>query len=285
MQSAQDLIDLVYTDHFSEAMALSALGYEPVECAYGGNGSVLGDLAMDHHGAESWREGVALRACRDHYGARKKDPRFVVTGTPDADAVLAVIALSGLVPASQIPQAFYELVNLHDVDPVPLDLLSMPYGEELLYFQQLERLRRDRPSFFRAIDEMRRLLLGGLQPKQRTTIRRREEHRIQMAEESFLEHIGERVLLVESRVWGFDRWYRKAPFVVSYSQRASSITIGCRSMVVAEQMLGEGGLLRVFPQMGHGWGGRESIGGSPRGVVFSFDQAREVAEKLEVLLG
>ncbi len=284
MQNTDALIELLYTDRFAEATRLCGLGYEPIECAYGGDGSVLGAFAMDHHGSESWREGVALRACRDHYSARKQDPRFVVTGTPDADAVLAIIALAGLVPASQIPNTFYELVNLHDVDPVPLDLLSLPFGEELLFFQQLEHLRRDQASFFRAIDEMRRLLLGGLQPKQRTMVRRREERRIEMAETSSLEPIGEAVLLVESRVWGFDRWYRRAPLVVSYSQRGASITVGCRSVEVAEALCGEGGLMRVFAHLGYGWGGRESIGGSPRGVVFSFDQAREAAHKIAAWL-
>ena len=86
-------IDIQFTNDFNEACILRDQGFEPIECAFGQFGSVMGPLCMDHHGTESHREGVALRACRDAYGARKNDPRFVVTGAPDADAVLSIIAL------------------------------------------------------------------------------------------------------------------------------------------------------------------------------------------------
>ena len=284
MKPVEQSIHLRYTDDYNEACRLRDQGFEPIECAFGSYGSVLGELAMDHHGTESWREGVAIRACRDHYGARQDDPRFVVTGNADADAVLAIIALAALVPQSQIPQEFYTLVNDHDTDPIRLDLLDLPYGDELLSFLQIEHLRRDQSSFHRAIEEMMRLLLGGLQHRQRTTIRRREEHRIQMAEESYLEAFGRSILFVASPVWGFDRWYRKAPLIVSYSQRASSITLGCRDHQAATELLGEGGLLSLFPLLGQGWGGREAIGGSPRGIRFTLDEARDIAQKIQTFL-
>ena len=86
----------------------------------------MGPLNMDHHGTESHREGVALRACRDLYGARREDPRFAVTGAPDADAVLAIIALAGLVPRDRLKPEFYTLVNRHDTDPIGIDLFSKP---------------------------------------------------------------------------------------------------------------------------------------------------------------
>ena len=91
-------IDLKFSNDYGEVCRLRDVGYEPIECAFGQFGSVMGPLNMDHHGTESHREGVALRACRDLYGARREDPRFAVTGAPDADAVLAIIALAGLVP-------------------------------------------------------------------------------------------------------------------------------------------------------------------------------------------
>ena len=70
-------LDLQFTNDIKEAQRFCDLGYEPIECAFGQYGSVMGPLNMDHHGTESHREGVAIRACRDHYGARMSDPRFV----------------------------------------------------------------------------------------------------------------------------------------------------------------------------------------------------------------
>jgi hypothetical protein len=279
----EDSLHIIHTNYIEEARRLTQEGFEPIECAFG-EGSVLGPLAMDHHGPESWREGVALRACRDHYGARQDDPRFVVTGTADADATLAIIALSGLVPQNNLDPTFYELVNRRDLDPIHIDLLDEPKGEELLAFQQTEKLRRDGPSFYRAIHSMQRLLLQGLTPAQRDRIRRREERRITLANQCIQEQEHPSVLCVESNVWGFDQWYRKAPIVVSYSRRHESITIGCKDIEQAQALFGKEGLLTVFRQLGPGWGGRETVGGSPRDQRFTAEDAQHVARRLPSML-
>ena len=277
MNSHQPQLDILYTSRYEEALRYAQQGYEPIECAFGSHGSVLGPLNMDHHGSEAWREGVALRACRDHYGALRSHRCFVVTGTPDADAVLAIVALAGLVPEDKIPSGFYELVNRHDLDPIHMTLLNEPWGEELLSFQQLESLRRDALSLYRAVDFLVALLNDGLASEQRQQIRHREERRINLAKNSICEELAGRVLFVQSRVWGFDVWYQQAPVVVSFSQRFQSVTIGCKDTQTAESIFGPGGLLRVFKLLGEGWGGRESIGGSPRGDTLSFEEARKVA--------
>ncbi len=278
-----DHIAIQYTDHMWEAQQWVSRGYEAIECAFG-KGSVMGPLNMDHHGEESWREGVALRACRDHYGALQAKPRFVVTGTPDADAVLAIIALAGLVPQASIPMAFADLVNRRDLNPIGIHLLEEKYGEELLFFQQISKLHRDSRSFFRAIQGMCKILLDGLTEEQRQQAKRKEERRIGMAENCLMEHFGGDVMLVQGTVWGFDRWYLKAPIIVSYSQRHSSVTIGCVSEEQAIALFGDTGLLRVFDELGQGWGGREAIGGSPRDKRLSIDDARDVARKVANIL-
>ncbi len=277
-----DLI-LHYTNDLERARQLAQEGYEPIECAFGGE-TVLGPLKMDHHGPESWRDGVALRACRDHYGARKDDPRFVVTGTPDADAVLAIIGLAALVPKEKIPPAFYELVDRHDIDPIHLDLLDEEYGEELLFFEQIQQIRHDAESFYRALDVMIDLLENGLSEEQRLIIRKKEEKRIELAEKCEQIPLGDAVLFVNSKVWGFDRWYRTHPIVVSFAGRNQNVTIGCKDVETAEKFFGKGGLLNVFGKLGEGWGGRESIGGSPRGRVISYEEARQVAKKVAEFL-
>ena len=74
-------------------------GYEPVECSIGGR-SIVGDLQMDHHGELSHLTGVAIRAY-ENYGARKDDPRFVVTGAADADATFAIAASRRIASSSK----------------------------------------------------------------------------------------------------------------------------------------------------------------------------------------
>ncbi|MBU1900523.1 hypothetical protein KKB55_22490, partial [Myxococcota bacterium] len=174
-------MDIRFTHDFKEAQRLAAEGYEPIECAFGQRGSVLGRFAMDHHGTERHREGVALRACRDHFGALRDDPRFVVTGTPDADAVLAIVALAGLVPRAQISPAFYQIVDLNDVDPINSDLFSSPEGEALAWFNQRSHLTQSLEGFETAIEAMLQLLKQGISKQARASLRRADAHRRAMA--------------------------------------------------------------------------------------------------------
>jgi hypothetical protein len=303
--------ELIFTHDFAEATRLCAAGYEPIECAFGQHGSVLGPLALDHHGTESHREGVAIRACRDHYGARVSDPRFVVTGTPDADAVLAIVALAALVPQSKLTPEFYELVNAHDTDPIGHDLLGTEPGERLAWFNQREKLFQNVDGFGKAIGHMVHLLTHGLSAADRAAVhkadrgrRRRALDGVQMRLDARGEPLpvpedfvklpvcrGEaavagaaRVLVVHSTVWGFDAWYRLAPVVVSYAERMAKVTVGCPDTDTADRIFGPGGLERVWPSLGVGWGGRGTIGGSPRGQRLSIREAEATARKILPLL-
>lgn len=304
-------IEIVHTHDHGEAVRLRDAGYEPVECAFGQYGSVLGPLALDHHGDESHREGVALRACRDLYGARADDPRFVVTGTPDADAVLAIVALAALVPRDRLRPAFYELVDRHDVDPIGLDMLDSPEGEELAWFNQRSELFQNEAGFRKAVRHMVDLLQKGLDEGQRRAVRKMETNRRRKALEGIvaLYDAGGRplpvpdspaalplrrraralageglVLLVQSTVWGFDQWYRLAPVVVSYASRMAKTTVGCPDRETAELLLGPGGLMNVWPRLGRGWGGRATIGGSPRGLRHGVSDAEGTARVLLAIL-
>lgn len=306
----QDIV-IAFTNDYDDAVRLRDMGYEPIECAFGQYGSVLGPLALDHHGTESHREGVAIRACRDHWGARRKDPRFVVTGTPDADAVLAITALAGLVPREAVPTAFYETVARQDVDPIGMDLLELEdaFGLELAWFNQQPDAPPNEGGFRRALGHMHHVLTVGLTDAERQHVRASDLSRRRKALQgaqglwdrhgrplsvTLAEDVGKhpvlrgevlsqsdaRVLLVQSVVWGFDVWYRIAPIVVSHASRLARVTVGCPDLETAERLLGEGGLLRVWPQLGVGWGGRETVGGSPRGAKLDLEAARATARRV-----
>ncbi|MEI6288553.1 MAG: hypothetical protein WCP18_03165, partial [bacterium] len=92
------MLTIKFVKTASEAVAALEQGFEPIECSFGSEGSVVGSITMNHHGDHSGLEGVALRAYRDHFGARKSDPRFVVTGAADADACFCIASLAGLLP-------------------------------------------------------------------------------------------------------------------------------------------------------------------------------------------
>jgi len=300
-------LELKFSNHYQTVMSLRDEGYEPIECAFGQYGSVMGPLNMDHHGEESHREGVALRACRDLYGARVHDPRFAVTGTPDADAVLAIIALAGLVPKHRLDPEFYTLVNRYDTDPIGIDLFTEPSGLGLAWFNQVTHLTQSEEGFRRGIDAMVSLLTEGVTDSDADRIRRADENRKKRAKEGIVSLFGRRgesldipefvegqpvlrgskalsgtarVLVVESSVWGFDVWYRYAPVVVSYASRIKKVTVGCPDVDTAERLFGPGGLKNAWSVLGRGWGGRESIGGSPRGEEKTRNDASLTALEL-----
>jgi hypothetical protein len=304
---------IAHTHDYDTACRLRDDGYEPVECAFGQHGSVLGKYALDHHGTESHREGVALRACRDLYGARKRDPRFVVTGTPDADAVLAIVALAGLVPKANIAESFYRLVDRQDVDPIGLDLFSETSGVELAWFNQRPDIYPNEAGFRRAVSEMTHLLEVGIAPEERERAIASDRGRRRRALEGIIglytwrggrremppdvEHrpvcrgpgVGSTeapVVVVQSTVWGFDVWYRMAPIVVSFAARQAKVTLGCPDRETAEALFGPGGLQNLWPHLGVGWGGRETVGGSPRGARLAASDAEHTARTvLEYLEG
>lgn len=304
-------IDIQFTNDFQEACHLRDQGYEPIECAFGQFGSVMGPLCMDHHGVESHREGVALRACRDAYGARQNDPRFVVTGAPDADAVLSIIALAALVDQTLLKPEFYVLVNEYDTDPIGIDLTQSALGTRLAWFNQLPNLTQSEDGFRTAIAAMLRLLKNEVPDRDIKKVQRADENRRRVAAEGIIacySAAGQqlalpedllnqpvrraedavsheaRVLVVQSVVWGFDLWYRAAPIVVSYASRLKKVTVGCPDVPTAERLFGPGGLNHVWKVLGRGWGGRESIGGSPRGVSLELADAHKAAHEILDLL-
>ena len=127
----------------------------------------------------------------------------------------------------------------------------------------------------------------------------REEGRKRLALEDYqAAHLGPsgRTLLISpSRVRGHDvqfcRQEGKDPYalegwghwcILSHVHRAGNVMISCPCRQVAELAFGPGGLKNVFPLLpeidGKGWGGRESVGGSPRGVAVPEGMLGEVMD-------
>lgn len=281
-----------------EALARLSEGFCPVECAFGE--PVVDELRMDHHGQLSRLEGVALRAYRDHFSARYRDPRFVVTGSADADCTFAIAALAGLFPPREhvdlLPLA--ELIDRVDRDPIGLDILSRPHGPELLLWNALSGGPHGTLSFMAGVHLWRRLVSGSVHPDLLAAAANAERLESSGAEQEVTHELGPVLFVSGARRKRFENWYGRNPqapahsptgwrhpVVVAHVAAAGRVTVGCPNLAVAESLFGPGGLLVLFRRLGPDWGGREAIGGSPRGVSLSERDAMEVAASAYALLG
>ena len=283
---------------------LVAAGFCPVECSFG-DVSVVDELELDHHGSKSHLESVAIRAYRDFFGVRTEDPRFVINHI-DADSIFAVASLAGLLPHPEVAKSMpaymqktwgqdlmplAETIAIMDTDPIGRDIIAMPMGSVLAAWNSLFGANaNDELAAYAAVEGFRRLLT---QPSARVFVAAAENAENERREAA-LKDLRERgkkdgavMSIVQSRVFGFDVWYGRNveagapneargwdnPIVVSWLERTENITMATPNKAVAEELLGEGGLMNVFKALneayglaeGSGFGGRDTIGGSPRG--------------------
>ena len=71
----------------------------------------------------------------------------------------------------------------------------------------------------------------------------------------------------------------KYPVVVALTDKGN-ITIGCPNERIAETLFGKGGLTNLFQKLGEGWGGRGSVGGSPRGAIMTTNDLSRICDIL-----
>ena len=291
MSKKNEGVRIIHTSVIEEAKKLLKEGWEPIEVSIGGE-SVVGRLKMDHHGEHSGLEGVAIRSYRDHFGSCRETQGYIVTGSADADATFAIAALSGLLPhpsrvgefeeapvwlkaaMTQDLTTLAELVNRVDCDPIGIELPTTHEGRLLLTWGAMSSGVEDRSAFHAGVDRWR-ALTGSRPPKALIAAAAEEEsaRRASARELDFHEHMG-CVTVLASKVWGFDVWYGDfTPCVVALTPDGN-ITVGVVNKDTAEKMFGPGGLKNIFPKLEpEGWGGREAIGGSPRGVKMTKEQA------------
>lgn len=292
-------IDILVTDEEAEARSLTAQGFCPVECAFGAV-SVVDDLRMDHHGELSGEESVAVRAFRDH--------RCVLAGVADADATFAIAALAGLLPEPETGiaalAALADTIAVMDVDPIGRNVLAMPAGDLLLTWNALFGGGRDRVAALAGVHGWRLLTDPALARRLAPFVHASSEAaaaRRKTAEDD-LERLGRylgRVLLIEgARGPGFDVWYGRRPAagppdmpsgwaapVVVASDAGGVATVGCPNATVAAALFGSGGLRNVYPVLAPvGWGGREAIGGAPRGRALSSEELHAAALAIDAAI-
>ena len=293
-------------------------GYTPVECSFG-NESVVDDLELDHHGSMSDKESVAIRAYRDLFGVRADNKKIVVNHI-DADNMFAIASICGLLPhpkseyAASLPPYLQkpwltdltplaETIATMDTDPIGREVLTMPYGQHLVMWDALYGNQAKTPlEALAGVQAWVNLTTSKTAGVYLEAAKNSEQERVDMAKKDLEERgqkMGDVLVIRDSRMFGFDVWYGRNPekgkptevagwehpLVLSLTEEQKNITIAAPNQVVAEELLGKGGLKNVFDRLnqlyncpeGQGFGGREVIGGSPRGRIMTEEDVRKIA--------
>ena len=279
-----------------------AEGFVPIEMAEGTK-SFVDFRCLDHHNDYSHLPSACITALR-FYGTLGSDrPARLMVNHTDADCVLTGVTLLGLLPRELLESLNLE-VGLLDTDPLSVDFKTLRYSDGIrlwkigmasarrsgwswLYGMQLCLDIFDHFTYYKGtIDELEK----------------RENGRMQQALRDYESAItgpsGKVLLVAPSTVKGHDvQFFRQEAFpatslegwrhwcVVSHVRRAGNVMLACPNKEVAERAFGSGGLKNVFPRLpeieGKGWGGREAVGGSPRGVVVPAELLEAVLTTLE----
>lgn len=316
-------ITIAFSKDIETVKAYVEQGFCPVECSFGGV-SVCDELELDHHGSKSHLESVAIRAYRDFFGVRAEDPRFVVNHIDaDSIFAVAALAgllphpeLAKTMPAfmqkvwGQDLMPLAETIAVMDCDPIGRDIIAMPMGATLAAWNSLFGANaNDELAAYAAVEGFRRLLT---QPSAQVFVSAAETAENQRREAALadLRERGEKqgcvMSIVQSRVFGFAEWYQRNveagapteaagwdnPIVVSLVEATSAITFGAPNKTVAEELLGTGGFMNVFKALnahygladGAGFGGREAIGGSPRGQKMTAEDLTKAVSIINQLM-
>jgi hypothetical protein len=288
--------------------------YIPIECSIGSE-SIVDEFMLDHHGIYSHLSPVSVRGYQIWGQGIGRD--VVIAGKADADAAFAAASLLGLIPHPNFQSEgmrpdrleiwqrdwsdLAETIGKVDVNPVGYVVSELPYGSYLLVWNALTKGYTNL-DFTGSVsmwvnlltapeDEVKPFLDSALVV---------EQNRISAELKDMYER-GQKegyVFVVKYfRTWGFPQWYtyidgdpEKAsswvnPIVMGISDESEAISVGCPNDAVARELFGVGGLNNIFSELQpEGWGGRESIGGSLRGVRMDISQLYAAANKISELV-
>lgn len=293
-------MNIVVVTTVEAAQEYLSQGYEGVELSLGNES--LG--RYDHHGDRGHLPAVCLQAFEDlRDGKVEYKEDFVATGAADLDACAFIALVSGILFEGRNAltldgvEEFVRYAAKMDTDPI--GMCPSFDGEVGKLYLAWEAMTAGSPpndplSFYKGVAILRDLL----QNKSRfqdimDAALKREEGRYRLSLENMRNNLfvcedGKFIILTQTTVFGFPEWYNRKPktdkdfleawefpCVVALTDRGN-ITVGCANETVAEKLFGKGGLQNVLPLFGEGWGGRGSIGGSPRGQIMTEDDLRHV---------
>ena len=293
------MIQLLWQPEESEIEARMEEGFVPIEMAEGTR-TYADFRRLDHHNEYSDMPSACVTALKFYGDLSGQTPARIMVNHTDSDSVMTGLTLLGLLPRDLLERLNPE-IGQWDTEPLMADETKLRFNDEIrIWKENMESVKRSGWSWLYGVQlwmdifENRGSFDGYL-----ATLKAREVERKKLALEDYqAAKIGPsgRVLLVEpSRVKGFDVQFGRqdgaAPdtlegwrhwCIISYIEKAGNVMLACPCRKVSELAFGPGGLKNVFPLLpevdGKAWGGRESVGGSPRGVTFPEDRLDEVLD-------
>jgi len=272
-------MQVIVTTDVEEARKLVAEGYIPVEATYGSETAHSRSapiLTLDHHGDFSDLECPTIRAQKEFFGVGQDYGDYVLSHV-DADAFLTVMGLEGYdLPESFVQRAAF--VDVHGHHKVPKEERRSPeYIRLTLINDMLNRLKGFGEVEFRKAIQILQL------PDDSQTIADRIE-RLEVRRERILTNciVEGKFVFLPADEYGLDIAYELGDFVVAYHTKDRYITIGAQDLeTVRGYSFPDHGLRAFWPLLGPGWGGRETIGGSPRGERMTMQQAWDAFKLLK----
>ncbi|MDR1874622.1 MAG: hypothetical protein LBQ90_06380 [Synergistaceae bacterium] len=275
-------------------------GFVPIEMAEGQE-SFVDFRCLDHHNAWSHLPSACVTALQ-YYGTLES-PASVMVNHTDADCVLTGLTLMGLLPLNVL-EKFNVEVGLLDTDPLGTDVSLLTCGDVIQVWKAgMASLKQSGWSWLYGLQLFLDIFRNGEHYKAvKSRLAEREQERRRVALEDYEKAVrspsGRVLLVAPSRVYGFDvQLCRQSEFpveslqgwrhwcVIGQIERSGSVTLSCPNKSVAEGAFGPGGLLNVYPRLptigGKTWGGREAVGGSPRGALFPVELLPKVLEIIE----
>lgn len=279
-----------------------AEGFVPIEMAEGTR-TFVDFRRLDHHNDYSHLPSACVTAL-EFYGTLGADrPARLMVNHTDADSVLTGVTLLGLLPRDLLEKLNPE-VGLLDTDPLSVDFEDLLYGNAIrLWKVGMMSAKKSGWSWLYGMQLCLDIFehftyyegkTGGLEERERA----RRKKALQDYDEAVTGPSGRVLLVAPSTVKGYDvQFSRQDAFpstslegwrhwcVVSHVQKVGNVMLSCPNKEVAERAFGSGGLKNVFPRLpeieGKEWGGREAVGGSPRGVVVPSELLESVLAILE----
>jgi hypothetical protein len=267
-------------------------GFIPIEMADGGK-SYVDHRVLDHHNDYSDRPSACLTAL-EYYGEADcaESAKFMVNHV-DADCVMTGITLMGLLPFDVLKDLNDEIGAL-DTDPLSVENDKLKYGDLIRCWRGGMRGVKDSAwswlyGVVLFIDIIKNpASYAGIIERTRGEESDRVARAAADYETALVGKTGKVILIPSSAVWGLDvQFGREAGqdigspaswrhwCVMSSIQKSGAVFVSCPNKRIAETAFGPGGLKNIFPKLpeinGKFWGGRESVGGSPRGETVPDD--------------
>jgi len=297
-------IELAWKPDTEEIPSLIRDGFIPIEMAEG-SVSYTDALELDHHNHLSDRPAACVTALR-HYGhVRKGAKARFMANHADADCILSALTLFGLLDRS-IHEILNAEVGILDVAPIGAPIWEFRYGRTINGWKAaMAGEKRSGWSWLFGLNlfhdmisregEYETYLLG---------VDQKENDRLEAARKDIstaLKGNSGRTAAFVSSVWGFDSQFgrrRNEPAdslegwdywcLIAYVENARKATLSAPSEAIAEKAFGKGGLMNVYPLLprigGKEWGGRPSVGGSPRGESMTAEMLPDILSVVEAAL-